>query len=46
MNMKTISMGQIKVLFSHQVKAQVKRELNLLMNQRKEKKNLSMEEDN
>jgi hypothetical protein len=44
--MKTILMELIKVLYSHRVKAQVKRGLNLLMNVRKIKNSLNMEEDN
>lgn len=46
MIMKTISMEPTKVLYSHRVKAQVKRGLKLLMNKKEIKKNLSMEEGN
>ena len=38
-------MEQIKVLFNH-LKAQVKKELNLLMKKSKIKQSLNMEEDN
>ena len=43
---KIISMEQIKVLFSNHLKAQVKKELNLLMKKSKIKQSLNMEEDN
>ena len=43
---KIILMEQIKVLFSHHLKAQVKKELNLLMKKSKIKQSLNMEEDN
>jgi hypothetical protein len=39
-------MEQIKVLFSNHLKAQVKKELNLLMKKSKIKQSLNMEEDN
>jgi hypothetical protein len=44
--MKIILMELTKVLYSHRVKAQVKKELNLLMKKGEIKKSLNMEEGN
>ena len=44
--MKIILMELTKVLYSHRVKAQLKKELNLLMKKGEIKKSLNMEEGN